>query len=84
MRIAVAAAAMCAHAVAAQTGRSSDDVWAAVWGARGEGDDMGSLGVHVACGQLCGNGVIDGVEECDDGNRVDGDGCSSVCTREII
>lgn len=49
-----------------------------------EDDDMGSLGVHVACEQLCGNGVVDGFEECDDGNRVDGDGCSATCTREII
>ena len=29
---------------------------------------------------LCGNGVVDGTEECDDGNKVDGDGCDSNCT----
>ncbi len=27
----------------------------------------------------CGNGVVDGDEECDDGNTNDGDGCSSMC-----
>lgn len=34
---------------------------------------------------LCGNGVIDTEmgEQCDDGNRVDGDGCSSTCCYEI-
>lgn len=29
---------------------------------------------------ICGNGVIDAGEECDDGNEVDGDGCDSNCT----
>ena len=29
---------------------------------------------------LCGNGVLDAGETCDDGNRVDGDGCSSWCS----
>ncbi len=30
----------------------------------------------------CGNGIfeIDNNEQCDDGNRIDGDGCSSICT----
>jgi len=31
---------------------------------------------------LCGNGVLNGGEECDDGNLTDGDGCSSSCTVE--
>ena len=30
----------------------------------------------------CGNGLVDGGEECDDGNTTDGDGCSSTCTGE--
>ena len=29
---------------------------------------------------LCGNGVLDAGEVCDDGNQVDGDGCSAFCT----
>jgi len=34
---------------------------------------------------LCGDGNLDvGFEECDDGNTVNGDGCSSVCTLEIL
>jgi len=31
---------------------------------------------------VCGNGVIETGEECDDGNVVDGDGCSSTCQTE--
>jgi len=31
----------------------------------------------------CGNGQINGAEYCDDGNEVDGDGCSSSCTQEV-
>jgi len=31
------------------------------------------------CSSLCGDGIVVGDEECDDGNTVDGDGCSSVC-----
>ena len=31
---------------------------------------------------LCGNGVLNGGEECDDGNLVSGDGCASNCTVE--
>ena len=32
---------------------------------------------------LCGNGVIDGAEECDDHNIIPGDGCSTTCQQEI-
>ena len=31
---------------------------------------------------LCGDRRIDGAEQCDDGNNVDGDGCSSLCVIE--
>jgi cysteine-rich repeat protein len=30
----------------------------------------------------CGNGLVQGAEQCDDGNTVNGDGCSSTCTLE--
>ncbi|MBL8971585.1 MAG: DUF4215 domain-containing protein [Myxococcales bacterium] len=30
----------------------------------------------------CGNGVVTGAEQCDDGNLSDGDGCSSTCETE--
>lgn len=36
----------------------------------------------VCAGVTCGDGVIAGMEECDDGNPNDGDGCSSSCVEE--
>ncbi|MEO8981058.1 MAG: discoidin domain-containing protein [Polyangiaceae bacterium] len=33
-------------------------------------------------GPVCGNGVLDGTERCDDGNTDSGDGCSSTCKVE--
>ena len=35
-------------------------------------------------GLLCGNHVLDPNEDCDDGNRVEGDGCSSLCQYEAV
>lgn len=32
---------------------------------------------------VCGDGVVEGAEECDDFNDFGGDGCSAVCLREI-
>jgi cysteine-rich repeat protein len=32
-----------------------------------------------AGGPVCGDGKREGAETCDDGNKVDGDGCSSIC-----
>lgn len=31
----------------------------------------------------CGNGVLEEGEQCDDGNNIDGDGCSAQCTTEV-
>jgi cysteine-rich repeat protein len=33
-------------------------------------------------GPHCGDGVIQGSEQCDDGNQVNGDGCSAACQKE--
>ncbi len=32
----------------------------------------------------CGDGLLDGGEQCDDGNTVSGDGCSGTCTIETV
>ncbi|GIU69523.1 MAG: hypothetical protein KatS3mg002_0759 [Candidatus Woesearchaeota archaeon] len=34
-------------------------------------------------GGFCGNSIIEGYEQCDDGNMVSGDGCSATCQIEI-
>ena len=48
------------------------------------------LSVDVECdsledseGAVCGDSEIEGDEECDDGNVVDGDGCNSICEEEF-
>ena len=37
----------------------------------------------IPTGPICGNGTTDPGEECDDGDTVDGDGCSSTCVMEF-
>ena len=46
------------------------------------GAKLGEGSGGVAADALCGNGVLDPGEECDDGNVVSGDCCSSVCHLE--
>lgn len=43
-----------------------------------EGEDES---LYVIC-NVCGDGVLDVDEECDDGNTNDGDGCTSQCVME--
>jgi cysteine-rich repeat protein len=33
---------------------------------------------------VCGNSIVEGGEQCDDGNLNNGDGCSSICKIEAI
>lgn len=37
---------------------------------------------YGTAGAICGDGIIASPEECDDGNTLDGDGCSSICRTE--
>ena len=51
-------------------------------GARDFADYTSGVPYIVARGvkvKKCGNGILDHGEECDDGNLIDGDGCSSTC-----
>lgn len=43
------------------------------------GFDSGS---NIICSGVCGNSVLNAGEDCDDGNRVPGDGCSASCQSE--
>ena len=47
-----------------------------------EPDCRDSSGHNQACSTACGDGNVDLGEECDDGNQVNGDGCSSDCRLE--
>jgi cysteine-rich repeat protein len=47
----------------------------------GEGSGPYSLDVTLSAG-TCGDDIVDGGEQCDDGNTVAGDGCSATCTLE--
>jgi fibro-slime domain-containing protein len=42
----------------------------------------GTAGTTQACSTVCGNGNVEAGEDCDDGNTVSGDGCSSTCKTE--
>lgn len=46
-----------------------------ITGGKTGGDDQGG-------GAVCGNGIVEAGEQCDDGNTVNGDGCSSTCQNE--
>lgn len=39
-------------------------------------------GTSGDCVEICGDGLDYGMNECEDGNLVDGDGCSSECKIE--
>ncbi len=45
-------------------------------------DDDGDGQIDEGCPPVCGNGIVEAGEQCDDGNLVDGDGCSSTCQIE--
>jgi cysteine-rich repeat protein len=42
------------------------------------------VGQPSQCSTICGDGLVRGSEACDDGNQVNGDGCSSSCTIEAL
>jgi fibro-slime domain-containing protein len=44
----------------------------------------GFIPTSSTCTSACGDGVLAATEECDDGNRIGSDGCSSDCRHEII
>jgi cysteine-rich repeat protein len=41
------------------------------------------VGSSAECNEICGDGLNFGILECDDGNTIDGDGCSSHCKLEL-
>ncbi len=51
-----------------------------VWGSYTQDGDRAGVFARLFEVQECGNGVMEGTEECDDGNAVSGDCCSATCT----
>jgi len=49
----------------------------------GVDDDPTTAGVTTQPDPVCGNGILESIEECDDGNLVEGDGCSSICRLDL-
>lgn len=45
-------------------------------------DNVCRVPCHYEPAKLCGDGMLEAGEECDDGNSVSGDGCSSSCMNE--
>jgi cysteine-rich repeat protein len=45
-------------------------------------NDVEGIAVPVAACRVCGDGIIQPNEQCDDGNIISGDGCSDVCLTE--
>ncbi len=48
------------------------------------GDDLTTSDFFFVHFRVCGNGLLEEGEQCDDGNTTNGDGCSSTCTYELI
>jgi len=73
------------------TGTSRDDAYvnvAHVVGTPTDGqdpvkdDDDTTIVIRTPQGPICGNGIKEATEQCDDGNVENGDGCSAQCTTE--
>jgi cysteine-rich repeat protein len=48
-----------------------------------EQEDSNGDGIGDACEQVCGDGIVQPGEACDDGNLVAGDGCDATCQQEV-
>lgn len=44
--------------------------------------DPAAAAACATCSPICGDGLLVGTEDCDDGNKNNGDGCSSACIKE--
>jgi cysteine-rich repeat protein len=61
---------------------SGNTVLAGAYGDDDNGEDSGSVFFYDYTPPVCGDGAKEGFEVCDDGNLLDGDGCSSTCQLE--
>jgi len=47
-------------------------------------DCDGKVDEGDVCKIVCGNGKLEEGEECDDGNNIGGDGCNSICQKDLV
>jgi cysteine-rich repeat protein len=74
-------------ATASGTGGASSTASTATASASATGSSSSASGTGGGTGgaaPVCGNHVLEGAEECDDGNLAFGDGCSTTCTIEPV
>jgi uncharacterized repeat protein (TIGR01451 family) len=79
-------------AISSQTSGSSNPTWIKIAGTKFDlyegcsGSTIGTcnslLGSATAFARGCRDGVVNGIEECDDGNNLNNDGCSAQCEIE--
>lgn len=72
-----------AQAINPDTGLPTDGVWIEVTVEDDECFDRERVWVECEQASVCGDGNVEGVEECDDNNTNDNDGCSALCIEEI-
>jgi uncharacterized delta-60 repeat protein len=48
-----------------------------------QGDGSDTMSATTFPQPVCGDGILEGIEECDDGNDVEGDGCDPDCTQNL-
>jgi uncharacterized delta-60 repeat protein len=51
--------------------------------ATGPDDGEDTMSATTVTPSVCGDGIPEGIEECDDGNAIDGDGCDVDCTQNL-
>ena len=61
---------------------ASDATWGSPVHAYIGGTDAFVVAIPDVAPSVCGNGIVEGSEQCDDGNAADGDGCSAACQVE--
>jgi cysteine-rich repeat protein len=76
--------AKCGTLTGADVGSCSPLPSCAVNAAVGAGQDLAKAIYQTlpVVTQTCGNGIVEGTEQCDDGNTIDGDGCNHLCEIE--
>jgi len=77
-------AACSSEGVAPSAGASSLPAGTSITGVTPGPIQSPPVSVGIVTNATCGNGRLEPGENCDDGNRLEGDGCSACCDEEIV